>query len=367
MRVLIGAGGTGGHVYPALATAQALLRDQREAPALHFVGAQGGMERKLVQESALEFDGYHEVFAGPVHGVNPLSAAVSLVKLTVGTIQSLVKLLQIRPRVILLTGGWSNLPIALAARVLGIPNVIYLPDIEPGLTIKVLQRFAQTVAITVEASARYFPAGKTVVTGYPLQENRLSATRESALERFKLEAARKTLLVFGGSRGARSINIALGACLGRLLADGLQILHITGELDWERAMREAGEWKDHPNYQAFPYLHDAMGLAFAAADLVVCRAGASTLAELPLFALPAILVPYPYAWRYQKVNADYLSERGAAIRLDDGEMSDKLYDEIAHLIQDEGRLREMSEQSRALANPDGATKLARLLIETGAS
>ena len=199
------------------------------------------------------------------------------------------------------------------------------------------------------------------------KQDRLGATREKALERFQLDGSRKTLLVFGGSRGARSINIALGACLGRLLDDGLQILHITGELDWKRAMREAGEWKDHRDYQAFPYLHADMGLAFAAADLVVCRAGASTLAELPLFALPAILVPYPYAWRYQKVNADYLSERGAAIRLDDEDLSDRLYDEIAQLIHDEARLREMSEGSRALANPNGAAELARLLIETGAS
>lgn len=325
------------------------------------------MERKLVLESPLEFGGYHEVFAGPLHGVNPLSAFASLVKLGIGTIQSLAKLLQIRPRIILLTGGWANLPIALAARALGIPIVIYLPDIEPGLTIKVLGGFAQTIAITVAASARYFPAGKSVVTGYPLQENRLRATREMALERFQLDVVRKTLLVFGGSRGARNINIALGASLGRLLADGLQVLHITGELDWERAMREAGEWKDHRDYRAFPYLHDDMGLAFAAADLVLCRAGASTLAELPLFALPAILVPYPYAWRYQKVNADFLSERGAAIRLDDEDLSDRLYDEIAQLIHDEARLREMSDRSRALANPDGAAALARLLIETGAN
>jgi UDP-N-acetylglucosamine--N-acetylmuramyl-(pentapeptide) pyrophosphoryl-undecaprenol N-acetylglucosamine transferase len=132
-------------------------------------------------------------------------------------------------------------------------------------------------------------------------------------------------------------------------------------------MRAAGEWKDHRDYRAFPYLHDDMGLAFAAADLVVCRAGASTLAELPLFALPAILVPYPYAWRYQRVNADYLSERGAAIRLDDEDMSERLFDEITHLIHDEARLREMSEGSRALANPDGAAALARLLIDTGAN
>ncbi len=325
------------------------------------------MERKLALSSELEFRSYHEVFAGPLHGVNPLRAALSLVKLSVGSFQSLLKLLRIRPKVILLTGGWANLPLALSARALGIPIVIYLPDIEPGLTIQVLKRFARKIAITVEASARFFPAAATVVTGYPLQENRLSASRKEALAHFKLEARRKTLLVFGGSRGAQNINIALGECLGRLLDDGTQILHITGERDWERALRQAGELRDHSAYRAFPYLHDDMGLAFAAADLALCRAGASTLAELPLFALPAILVPYPFAWRYQKVNADYLSERGAAIRLNDEDLSVQLYEAVSALLRDEARLSEMSRQSRALANPAGAAALARLLIETGAA
>ena len=316
-------------------------------------------------ESGLEFAGYHEILAGPLHGVNPLRALASLVKLSMGTIQSFIRLSQIRPRVILLTGGWSNLPVAISGRMFGTPIVIYLPDIEPGLAIKALQRFAGKIAVTVEASAEYFPPGKTVVTGYPLQENRLTATREKAREHFNLDAARRTLLVFGGSRGARNINIALGAHLRQLLNDGVQVLHITGELDWERAMREAGELKDHPDYHAFPYLHDDMGLAFAASDLALCRAGASTLAELPLFALPAILAPYPYAWRYQKVNADYLSERGAAIRMNDEDMPANLYAVVSSLINDEVRLQEMSRRSGALANPDGAERLARLLIETG--
>ena len=324
------------------------------------------MESKLVRESGLGFASYHEILAGPLHGVNPPRAAISLAKAGIGALQSLARLLRIRPQVILLTGGWANLPLALAARVLSIPIVIYLPDIEPGLTIKVLRRFAEKIAITVGASARYFPPGKTVVTGYPLQENRLGATWVQALERFKLDSTRRTLLVFGGSRGARNINIALGANLGRLLADGIQVLHVTGELDWQRAQLQTGALRDHPDYQAYPYLGDDMGLALAAADLAVCRAGASTLAELPYFGLPAILVPYPFAWRYQKVNADYLSERGAAVRLNDEDMSAKFYDTVSKLLHDDSRLREMSRRSRALAKPDGAANLARLLIETGA-
>ena len=334
---------------------------------LSFVGAVGGMERKLVQESGLAFAAYHELYAGPLHGVHPIQMMSSVPKLAIGTLQALGALRTSRPQVLLLTGGWANLPMALAARLQGIPIVIYLPDIEPGLTIKVLRRFARRIAITVDESRKYFREGTTVITGYPLQQNRLRATRDQAISHFQLDPTVKTLLVFGGSRGARNINIALGDNLAALLHDQLQILHITGEFDWERSMEQVGTLKAHPHYHPFPYLHDNMGLAFAGADLAVCRSGASTLAELPLFGLPAILAPYPYAWRYQKVNADYLSDRGAAVRLNDEDMASSLYATIQSLINDDERLTEMRQASIALANPDGARRLAELLVATGGS
>ena len=323
------------------------------------------MERTLVNESGIDFVRYDEVFAGPIHGVSPFRMVTSFLKLTLGTCQSLGKFLSIRPKVILLTGGWANLPVALIAWLLRIPIVIYLPDIEPGLTIKVLQRFAHTVATTVEASDEFFPTGKTVVTGYPLQQNRLTATHDEAIQHFKLDKNRKTLMVFGGSRGARNINIALGEHLQTLLDENLQIIHITGTLDWERMMEQIDDLKDHPHYHPYPYLHDEMGLALAATDLAVCRSGASTLAELPLFGIASILVPYPYAWRYQKVNADYLVEQGAGIRLNDEDMSLQLCDTIRLLITDANRLSEMQANAKALANPDGAKRLAQLLLEIG--
>ena len=228
-------------MYPALATAQALLRAKDEEHQLYFIGAAGGMERKLVTQSGIPFAAYHEVLAGPLHGVHLLRMLASICLLSLGALQSFIKLLRIRPRVILLTGGWANLPAALSARVLNIPIVIYLPDIEPGLTIKALQPFARKIAITAAPSAAYFPSGKSVVTGYPLQESRLCADRELALTHFNFEAERKVLLVFGGSRGARNINMALAENLARLLEDGIQVIHVTGELDWERTMGQLGE------------------------------------------------------------------------------------------------------------------------------
>ena len=302
----------------------------------------------LVRKSGIPFAAYHEVQAGPIHGLAAFTVLASAAKLSLGSLQAFKKLRSIRPGVALLTGGWANLPLALAARMQGIPIVIYLPDIEPGLTIRSLQRFAARVATTVDESAKYFPAGKTVVTGYPLQGNRLQAKREQAIRRFELNPCCKTVLVFGGSRGARNINIALGDCLPRLLDEGLQIIHITGDFDWERSMSQLATYRRHPQYRPFPYLHEDMALAFAAADLAVCRAGASALAELPLFALPAILVPYPYAWRYQSVNADYLSERGAALRLNDEDMASSLYDWIIMLIRDDARIAEIASQGARL-------------------
>ncbi len=325
------------------------------------------MESKLVQQSGIPFLAYHEVQAGPLHGVNLATVFTSAAKLSLGTLQAYNILRAMRPAVALLTGGWANLPLALAARSLAVPIVIFLPDIEPGLTIKALQRFAARIATTVGESAKYFPAGKSVVTGYPLQGNRLAATRAGALKRFELDPAAKTVLFFGGSRGARNINIALGDCLPRLLDEGLQIIHITGEFDWERSMSQTAAYKQHPQYLPFPYLHEDMGLAFAAADLAVCRAGASTLAELPLFALPAILVPYPYAWRYQSVNADYLRDHGAALRLNDEDMAASLFDCVIALTRDDERLRAMRAKARALANAEGARRLAELLIEVAAA
>lgn len=365
MRILIGAGGTGGHVYPALATAQALLADDKCDHQLFFVGAVGGMEGMLVQESGIAFSAYHEIHAGPLHGVNPARFVTSAAKLCLGALQAINKLRGLRPQVALLTGGWSNLPLAFGARLLRIPIVIYLPDIEPGLTIKALQLFASRIATTVGESAIYFPSGRTVVTGYPLQDNRLTATRERAMARFHLDPSLKTILVFGGSRGARNINIALGECLPRLLEEGLQIIHVTGDFDWERSMSQVEANRRHPRYRPFPYLHDDMGLAFAAADLAVSRAGASALAELPLFGLPAILVPYPYAWRYQSVNADYLTDCGAARRLNDEDLAASLFETIMSLIRDDTQLEKMRTSSLALANPEGAQRLAALLVEVG--
>lgn len=339
---------------------------------LSFVGSVGGFERPLLDEAGIRFAHYDEVRAGPLHGVGVLRALVSLANLTIGTIQALILVRRYKPEALLLTGGWVGLPVALAAWLLRVPSLIYLPDIEPGLAIRILQRFAQRVATTVPDSAVYFPAGKTMATGYPVRGEMVRAaqdedSRQQAVAHFGLDPTRKTLLVFGGSRGARSINEALLGILPELLADGLQIIHVTGTLDWEQVQSRRMALPETQHYHAYAYLHDEMALAFACADLVVCRSGASTLGELPLFGLPAILVPYPHAWRYQKVNAEWLAERGAAVLLEDAAMGETLLQSIRTLMQGTSmpgstRLESMSAASAALAQPDGALNVARELL-----
>jgi UDP-N-acetylglucosamine--N-acetylmuramyl-(pentapeptide) pyrophosphoryl-undecaprenol N-acetylglucosamine transferase len=360
---MIGAGGTGGHVYPALTAAEVLTTQNKHS--LSFVGTRGGggFERRLVDDSGLKFTAFHEVFAGPIAGVNPLRAMLSAVLMLVGTLQSFFLLLHERPGSILLTGGWANVPLAVAAYVLRIPMLVYLPDIEPGQTIQYLGKIAAKVAVSVPDAAQYFRPGQSVVTGYPLRASVKQATREAALKHFGLDATQKTLLVFGGSRGARSINEAVIAIVPELLAAGLQIIHVSGTLDWQNVQAAREKLTDAAGYHIYSYLEHDMGLALAAADIVVSRAGASTLGEFPYFGVAAILVPYPYAWRYQKTNADYLVNRNAAVRLDDERMNTELLPTILALAGDEQRLAAMQSAAKALAQPNGAENIAALMLE----
>jgi UDP-N-acetylglucosamine--N-acetylmuramyl-(pentapeptide) pyrophosphoryl-undecaprenol N-acetylglucosamine transferase len=171
-------------------------------------------------------------------------------------------------------------------------------------------------------------------------------------------------LVFGGSRGARTINYALLAILPELLAE-YQVIHITGKLDWEAINEKTADLPAdlRERYQPFSYLHESMGLAFRSADLVVSRAGAATMGEFPAFGLPAILVPYPYAWRYQKVNADHLAVNGAAIRLNDEDMAEKLLPTIQRLMGDEQQLESMQAAAIRMYRPDAARNISDLLAE----
>jgi len=362
MRLVVSGGGTGGHVYPALAVLEELLaRGALSREDVRYVASPGGMEVDLVRRAGLPLD---LAQTGQVRGRAPWVVVGNGVRMLVGAWQVWRWMREFRPDVVLLTGGYVGVPVALAARGCRVPVCIYLPDLEPGLAVRLLARLAHRVAVTAEEVVHFFPKGKAVVTGYPVRRAVVEAERTAARRRLGLDPDALTLLVTGGSRGARSINLAVSGAAERVLRHW-QVVHITGPLDYEavRAARDALAPELQGRYHVYAYLHEEMPAALAAADLVVARAGASVLGEFPVRGLPAVLVPYPYAGQHQEVNAAFLVRRGAAVRVSDGRLADELPGLLERLAEEPARLQEMAERSRALARPQAAWAVAQCLLD----
>ncbi|MDD2694318.1 MAG: glycosyltransferase [Anaerolineales bacterium] len=355
------------------------LRNQATLPSLAtlWVGGEGGIEAGLVAREGVP---YRAIPAAGVHGVGWWRLPHNLILIGRGYLASRRILQEVRPHVIFFTGGYMAVPMALAARFTRLQgerarSLLYVPDIEPGLALKTLARFADRIAVTNARSTRYLPrAAKVSETGYPVRPELIAwSSAQRKAEAFRVLGLTQdlpVLLVFGGSKGARSINRALLAALPELLGE-CQVVHLSGELDWEevhstsRDLAASLSPEIMGRYHPYSYLHAEMGAALAAADLVVCRAGASTLGELPLFGLPAILVPYPYAWRYQQVNASTLAESGAALVLQDGELEERLSTTVRGLLHDAPRLQAMRQGMAALARPNAARSIADLVLNLG--
>lgn len=343
-------------MYPALSIAS----EFRTGAEVLWVGGLGGMEADLVPRAGWPFRGIH---GGGLHGVG-WRTPLNFINLVRGLTEAIGIVRAFRPDAALVTGGFITVPAALAAWLNHVPVLIYLPDIEPALAVKAITPFARKIAVTTDTARPYFTgrnAAKVVVTGYPTRPELREVQRADAMQHLHLAPERKTILVTGGSRGARSLNRATVAALPEWLR-AHQVVHLSGTLDWP----EVEQAREHlpaalrPHYHAFPYLHE-MEWALAAADVVVSRAGASALGEYPLFGLPAVLVPYPYAWRYQKVNADYLVARGAALCLNDEALTDHLTVRVSDLLSHPERLRQMQTAARQAATPEAAQHIAREL------
>lgn len=329
-----------------------------------WVGSEAGMEADLVKRAGVP---YREIPAAGVHGVGARALPGNLLRLGRGYLQSVRILREFRPDALMFTGGYVAVPMALAGS--KIPALLYVPDIEPGLALKTLARFADCIAVTAEESRAYYSKHRrVVVTGYPTRPELKAWSMDQAREALGLKADLPTLLVFGGSSGARSINRALLAVLPELLAE-MQVIHISGRLDWPEVEAAQAGLADRPGdtshadrYHPYPYLYEEMGAALTAADLVLSRAGASSLGEFPMFGLPALLVPYPHAWQYQQVNARYLAQRGAAQIIQDAELPEQLLPLVRGLMHDHARREAMRQAMTALACPDAARSIARLWL-----
>jgi len=343
-------------VYPALSVLQAI---GDKAEAVLWVGGKGGMETDLVARENIPFT---TIPAAGVHGVGLRALPGNLIQLARGVSMSRRILKEFKPDVLFFTGGYLAVPMSFAGR--GIPQVLYVPDIEPGLALKTTAKRASAIAVTVEDTKKFFSSNKkVVVTGYPVRQELLRSSREEGVRLFELSDNLPVLLIYGGSRGAHLINTAVFSALDQLLSF-CQVIHITGEEDFieARSLESTFSLSFAGRYHPFSFLHEEMAAAFASADLVISRSGASTLGELPAFGLPAILVPYPFAWRYQKVNADYLARNGAAVVIENSELAARIVPEVKAILLDPAALAEKKAAMRSLAVPDAAANIAQLVI-----
>lgn len=353
MRVLIAAGGTGGHIYPGIAVAREILRRDPESQ-VRFVGTARGLESKLVPQAGFELSLIDSTGLKNVGTIARLRGLLVLPKSFLGA-RRLLK--AFRPDVVIGAGGYVSGPVVLSAALLGLPNMVMESNALPGWTNRVLARFVDKAAVSFDVALPYF-RGKAVVTGNPVRREFFEI---GARER---ERGKLSVLVFGGSQGARAINEAMIAALPSLasIKDALRITHQTGEADFARvsAGYAEGGWAERATVMKYI---DNMVAAFAAADLVICRAGATTTAELIAAGKASVMVPFPLAADdHQRKNAEALAAAGAGIMILQQNLSgERLAEELTSLVREPERISSMEQAARGLARGDAAAAVVDMV------
>jgi UDP-N-acetylglucosamine--N-acetylmuramyl-(pentapeptide) pyrophosphoryl-undecaprenol N-acetylglucosamine transferase len=357
MKLAITAGGTGGHILPAMAVLDA-LRPLQPDLEVRFFGPENRGERAQVERFGLAFEA---VPSAGVRGKGPLALLRSASQLMKGVLAARSKLGAYQPDVVFSTGGYGSFPCSLAARVMRRPLVVYLPDVQPGWAVKVERRLATRIATTTEAALSFLPPKKTSVTGYPVRAAFLEQTRDEARKELAIGEAEKVLVVAGATQGAHAINEAVFRNL-RTMVEDILVFHVTGEADFDDAAGFRGalgpDLEGRYHVAAF---RDDLPRVMLAADLAVMRAGASTLGELPAAELPAILVPGTFAGGHQRDNANWLARAGAAEVMEESALGG-LGERVLRLIEDEAGLAKMREAARRLARPQAAREIAEIII-----
>ena len=355
-RILFAGGGTGGHLYPALAIANEVKKLARGAEVL-FVGTKDKIEARIVPQSGYRFAA---IWIGGFHRTWRLENLLVPVKVIVSLIQSAMLVRQFRPDVAIGTGGYACGPVLYAASMLGVPTAVHESNSYPGLTTMLLARRATVMYTAFDETASWLKRRDNIrLVGTPTRAQLDLGKKKEAMKFFHLNPRKRTVLIFGGSLGARSINAAAGILVESLKRLNAQLLWQTGPAEYERLkLRFTGRnvgWMG-------PYI-DRMDLAYAAADLAVSRSGATTIAEITRLGKPAVLVPYPHAAAdHQTFNARYLQARGAAVLVTDGDVSARLTDIVARLLNDPRARSRMARASRSLGKPDAAKVVAKSLL-----
>jgi len=368
MRVVLSGGGTGGHIFPALAVAESLRRLEPDVELL-YIGATTGIETSIVPPRGIPFQAVTARKLRKVLSPATLLVALSLVK---GYFEARTYLRAFKADVVVGTGGYVAMAAVWAGAHLGLPTLILAPDSIPGRTNRLLARYAKKICVVFPETVARFPKEKTVVTGLPVRAGIVApaeVTPQAARCRFaNLRSDAFTVLVLGGSQGAQAINTLIVEAVPKLLEAGVQVLHQAGSRNIEAVQKQIQEkgLQDREGYCPVAFLdEEQMPLALRAADVVVCRGGISTLSELMANALPAMVVPLPTAYAdHQTANARALEKAGAALLRPENALSaSNLIADLLALRDDPARRQRMAEASRAMGRPDAADAVARLVLE----
>lgn len=356
MRVILSGGGTGGHIYPAVAIAKEIRKQYQDAEIL-FIGTERGLESSIVPKEGfnlfkIKVRGFERKLSfGNVAAVKESFA--SLIRVS-------KKIREFKPDIVIGTGGYVCGSVLLAAALMNIPTLIHEQNAFPGVTNKILARLVDIIAVNFPEAKKYFPQNnKAIVTGNPIRGDMLSINKEEGLREFGFTKELPVVFVVGGSRGAKRLNESV-LLLAKQAAGGksFQMLHMTGETQFEAIQKqwaEEGIPLDTPYLRVVPYLHN-MPYALAAADIIISRCGASTLSEITALGKPSILVPYPYATdNHQEYNARALEKNGAAVVILERDLNEKLlYNEVIDMLNKPNKAEQMKIKSRELGRTDAA-------------
>ena len=350
-KFIFAGGGTGGHIYPAIAIASGLKRKYPDSDIL-FIGTGKQLEKDIVEEVGFPLKIIHAKGFERKLSIDTLR---SLHQLILGAADSIKILKEEKPDLVIGTGGYTAGPVVFFASLMGIPCAIHEQNVIPGVTNKILSQFAKKIFISFPESANYFPKNKVILAGNPVRPEITKGTRREALEKFGLSPNMPTVLSFGGSQGAMSLNNAIYYVIKTLIkSKEFQLIHVTGKNNYNKIMQSLMDDKidlgSASHIVIEPYIND-MENAYAAADLIISRAGALTIAELSACGKPAILIPLPSAAnRHQDFNAALMEKNGAAIVIYEKDLTgEKLYKSICNIIFDKECLLKMSASSKKLA------------------
>ena len=361
MKILIASGGSGGHIFPAVALAEELKSKDACAEIL-FIGSNKALDKRIFEKEGFK---YSLLSANKLPYRASFNMLLFLLKLSIDLFRSLMIIIKYRPDVVVGFGGYVSSPVIVAAYILGVPRMVHEQNAVPGRANAMLFRLADRIAVSFKETKDHLGsyANKALFTGNPIRASLLNDDKAGNIKKLGLDPRKFTILVIGGSQGAHNLNKAFLQSLSKIDEDirrSLQIIHITGVTDYGWASAAYKELSMEHRVHSFL---DRIEEAYSASDLIVTRSGASAIFEIAYFGKPMILIPYPFALSHQSDNARIFSTRGAAVEIDEKELSpDLMKERIEDLLKDRSKLREMGESARRMSVPDSSHSLARAVL-----